>query len=71
MLGAMQDWPLRVTRLIDHAEREHGPREIVSLYADGSIVAPIMPASPATRGASPTRWSGSGSRRATGSRRWP
>jgi fatty-acyl-CoA synthase len=38
MLGAMQDWPLRVTRLIDHAEREHGPREIVSLYADGSIV---------------------------------
>ena len=35
MLGGMQDWPLRVTRILDHAEREHGEREIVSLYADG------------------------------------
>ena len=34
-LGAMQDWPLRVTRLIDHAEREHGDAEIVSAWADG------------------------------------
>jgi fatty-acyl-CoA synthase len=36
MLGAMQDWPLRIMRLLDHAEREHGPREIVSRWADGS-----------------------------------
>jgi acyl-CoA synthetase (AMP-forming)/AMP-acid ligase II len=36
-LGAMQDWPLRVTRLIDHAEREHGDGEIVTRWADGSI----------------------------------
>jgi acyl-CoA synthetase (AMP-forming)/AMP-acid ligase II len=36
MLGGMQDWPLRVMRLIDHAEREHGEREIVSRWADGS-----------------------------------
>jgi fatty-acyl-CoA synthase len=36
-LGAMQDWPLRVTRLVDHAEREHGGREVVSAWADGSI----------------------------------
>ena len=36
-LGAMQDWPLRVMRLVDHAEREHGRREIVSAWADGSI----------------------------------
>ena len=35
-LGAMQDWPLRVTRLIDHAGREYGHREIVSRWADGS-----------------------------------
>ena len=35
-LGAMQDWPLRVTRLIDHAEREHGNREIVAARADGT-----------------------------------
>jgi acyl-CoA synthetase (AMP-forming)/AMP-acid ligase II len=37
MLGAMQDWPLRVMRLIDHAQREHGAREIVSRWADGSL----------------------------------
>jgi fatty-acyl-CoA synthase len=36
-LGAMQDWPLRVTSLVDHAEREHGAREIVSAWGDGSI----------------------------------
>lgn len=32
----MQDWKLRVTHLIDHAAREHGQREIVSRWADGS-----------------------------------
>ena len=36
-LGAMQDWPLRVTRLVDHAEREHSAGEIVTAWADGSI----------------------------------
>jgi len=36
MLGAMQDWDLRVTRLVDHAAREHGAREIVTRWADGS-----------------------------------
>jgi len=36
-LGAMQNWPLRVMRLVDHAEREHGQGEIVSAWADGSI----------------------------------
>jgi fatty-acyl-CoA synthase len=34
----MQDWPLRIARLIDHAEREHGEREIVAARADGSTV---------------------------------
>ncbi|MDQ3143627.1 MAG: long-chain fatty acid--CoA ligase, partial [Pseudomonadota bacterium] len=33
----MQDWPLRVMRLVDHAEREHGDGEIVSAWADGSV----------------------------------
>ncbi|MGF1550137.1 MAG: long-chain fatty acid--CoA ligase [Sphingomonadaceae bacterium] len=37
MLGGMQDWPFRITQLIDHAEREHGNREIVSRWADGSV----------------------------------
>jgi fatty-acyl-CoA synthase len=34
----MQDWPLRIMRILDHAAREHGTRELVSLYADKSIV---------------------------------
>jgi fatty-acyl-CoA synthase len=37
MLGGMQDWDLRVTHLIDYAEREHGTREIVTRWSDGSI----------------------------------
>ncbi len=36
MLGTMQDFELRIPRLIDHAEREHGSREIVSYWADGT-----------------------------------
>lgn len=38
MLGGMQDWPLRIMRILDHSAREHGGRELVSLYADGSTV---------------------------------
>jgi fatty-acyl-CoA synthase len=37
-LGAMQDFPLRIMRLMDHAEREHGNREIVASRADGNTV---------------------------------
>lgn len=36
MLGAMQDWDLVVSHLIDHAAREHGHREHVTRWADGS-----------------------------------
>ena len=36
MLGAMQDWELRVSLLADHAAREYGDREIVTRWADGS-----------------------------------
>jgi fatty-acyl-CoA synthase len=35
MLGGMQDFELRVPRLLDHAAREHGSREIVTRWADG------------------------------------
>ncbi len=35
MLGAMQDWELRLPALIDHAAREHGSREVVCRWADG------------------------------------
>jgi len=37
MLGAMQDFELRIPRILDHAEREYGPREVVSAWADGSV----------------------------------
>ena len=36
MLGGMQDYELKVTHLIDHAAREHGPRTHVTRWADGS-----------------------------------
>ncbi|MEP3051604.1 MAG: long-chain fatty acid--CoA ligase [Erythrobacter sp.] len=35
MLGAMQEWTMRVTHVIDHAAREAGNREIVTHWADG------------------------------------
>ena len=37
MQGTMQDWELRVPHLIDYAAREHGTREIVTRWPDGSI----------------------------------
>src|SRR5438270_4835544 len=37
-LGAMQDFPLRIMRLMDHAEREHGGREIVAARSDGTMI---------------------------------
>ena len=36
MLGGMQDFELRVPRLIDHAAREYAARPVVSRWADGS-----------------------------------
>jgi fatty-acyl-CoA synthase len=33
----MQDWPLRISHILDHAAREHGTRELVSLWADHSV----------------------------------
>ncbi|WP_126175079.1 long-chain fatty acid--CoA ligase [Tsuneonella rigui] len=36
MLGAMQDWDLVVTHLLDHAAREYAAREHVTHWADGS-----------------------------------
>jgi len=37
MLGLMQDWPLLVTRILDHAAQWHGRREIVSRSVEGPI----------------------------------
>ncbi len=36
MLGGMQDFKLRVMHMLDHAANEHGDREIVTYWADGS-----------------------------------
>jgi acyl-CoA synthetase (AMP-forming)/AMP-acid ligase II len=36
MLGAMQDWPLLVSKLIDHAALNHGAREVISLTCEGT-----------------------------------
>jgi fatty-acyl-CoA synthase len=38
MLGLMQDWPLTVDRILDHARRWHGDREVVSRSVEGPIV---------------------------------
>ncbi len=35
MLGTMQDWPLLVWKLIDHAATFHGDREVISLTCEG------------------------------------
>ena len=35
-LGAMQDWSMRISHVIDHAAREAPDREIVTHWADGS-----------------------------------
>ncbi len=37
MLGLMQSWPLTVDRIIDHAARIHGSREIVTRRTSGAI----------------------------------
>jgi len=37
MLGLMQDWPLTVDRILDHARLWHGDREIVSRSVEGPV----------------------------------
>ena len=37
MLGLMQDWPLLVHKIIDHAAQYHGEREIVTRTVEGPI----------------------------------
>jgi fatty-acyl-CoA synthase len=37
MLGLMQDWPLRISSIIDHAARWHPDRRILSATAEGPL----------------------------------
>jgi fatty-acyl-CoA synthase len=38
MLGLMQNWPLTVDKILDHADAWHGDREVVSRSVEGPIV---------------------------------
>jgi fatty-acyl-CoA synthase len=38
MMGLMQDWPLTVDRILDHAGQWHADREVVSRSVEGPIV---------------------------------
>jgi len=38
MRGLMQDWPLRVTRIIDHAARFHADRPVIGRAVEGPIM---------------------------------
>ena len=38
MLGLMQDWPLLCHKLLDHAARQHGGRQVVSRSVEGPVV---------------------------------
>ncbi|MEO9612311.1 MAG: 3-(methylthio)propionyl-CoA ligase [Nitratireductor sp.] len=38
MLGLMQQWPLLCHKILDHAARQHGAREVVSRAVEGPIV---------------------------------
>ncbi|MBU1375949.1 MAG: long-chain-fatty-acid--CoA ligase [Alphaproteobacteria bacterium] len=38
MLGLMQNWPLTVDKILDHANAWHGAREVVSRSVEGPIV---------------------------------
>jgi len=37
MLGLMQDWPLLIHRIIDHAARQHGTQEVVTRSVEGPV----------------------------------
>ena len=37
MFGLMQDWPLLLHKIIDHAARQHGTREVVTRSVEGPI----------------------------------
>lgn len=38
MLGLMQDWPLLISKIIDHAAQYHGHRKVITRSVEGSIV---------------------------------
>ena len=72
MLGLMQDWPLTVDKILDHAANWHGEREVVSRSVEGPIVRTTYGEIHDARQAAVQRAAGPGrAGRATGSRPWP
>jgi len=37
MVGLLQDWPLTVPKVLEHANTYHGDREVVTRLPDGSL----------------------------------
>ena len=70
-LGAMQDLPLRIMRLIDHAEREHGTARDRRRARRRTTIRTNWKRSRMTRGGSRRRSSDWASGPVSGSRRWP
>jgi fatty-acyl-CoA synthase len=60
MLGLMQDWPLLVHKIIDHAALYHGDREVVTRTVEGPIHRTNYREIAGARGVSPRRSTGSG-----------
>ena len=49
MLGLMQDWPLLIHRIIDHAAKFHGERKVITRSIEGPIVETNYAADPRAR----------------------
>ena len=47
MLGLMQDWPLTVDKILDHAAQWHGDREVVTRSVEAKVVEEAVEASEA------------------------
>ena len=72
MLGLMQDWPLTVDKILDHARPWHGDREVVSRSVEGPIVRTTYAEIHERAKRLSQRAAGAGrADRATGSRPWP
>ncbi len=67
----MQDWPLRVSRIIDHAARYHGARPVRGRSAESPLVATTYAAVRTGRCASPSGSPATGSAAATSWASWP
>lgn len=71
MLGMMQDWPLTVDKILDHAKNWHGEREVVTRSVEGPIVRTTYAAIHERARRVSNALLGWESSQATASRHWP